>query len=389
MKIGIITFWESTDNYGQVLQAYALQQVLKNMGHNPFQIRYSLQASQLDGGKTSVFKSFLKMLLVYPLLKSIKRRKVQRENAECKKIIEKKNSVRKFPEFRNQYIYQSERVYNSINELRSNPPQADCYITGSDQVWTMLLSNEGNRAYYLDFGDEKIKRISYAASFGMPDYPIKLIPQLSSLLHRFNALSVREETGVKICNRLGLNAQHVLDPTLLLHKEDYICLGCAEFSSVSTMYIYSINVKSSEELYWNYLKKYAEKNKLSIVVTTSSGNFPGREIIEGVDYLYAMIPEWIQYINNASIVVTTSFHGVVFCLLGHTNFVYIPLRQAGSKGNGRVESLLNSIGASCKICNSGEDFSKVAQIKVNWDDIDIQIEKQRQQSIKFLKQNIC
>lgn len=388
MKIGIITFWESNDNYGQVLQAYALQLILRRMGHEPFLIRYSLRASQVTNKNSSLFWKVLKFLAILPLIKSIKRKRAQKQEDICRAYIEEKNIVRHFSEFRKNFISQSSKVYYSISELREDPPKADCYITGSDQVWTMLLNNEGNRAYFLDFGDNKIKRISYAASFGMSEYPIDLIPNLSSLLHKFNAISVREETGVRICNKLGLNVQHVLDPTLLLRNEDYLCLGCSELSSVSTMYIYSINIKSSDELYWEEVKNYAEKNKLSIKVTTSSGNFPGREIFDGADYLYAMIPEWIQYINNASLVVTTSFHGVVFCLLGHTNFVYIPLRQTGSKGNGRVESLLNSIGASFKICPSRDNFSTVAQSKIDWDDIDVQIEKLRQQSIDFLMKNL-
>ena len=90
MKIGIITFWESNDNYGQVLQAYALQQVLKDMGHDPFQIRYSLKASQSAEKKPSIAKKILKALLVYPLIKSIKRRKALKEDASCRLMIEEK-----------------------------------------------------------------------------------------------------------------------------------------------------------------------------------------------------------------------------------------------------------------------------------------------------------
>lgn len=80
MKIGIITFWESTDNYGQVLQAYALQQVLKSMGHEPFQIRYSLKASLSQSfHKTSLVKKILKVLLVYPALKTLRREKKKKQ----------------------------------------------------------------------------------------------------------------------------------------------------------------------------------------------------------------------------------------------------------------------------------------------------------------------
>ena len=388
MKIGIITFWESTDNYGQVLQAYALQQVLKNMGHNPFQIRYSLRASQLEEKKTSVFKRLLKVLLVYPFVKSIKRRKVQCEDAECKKILEKKNVARKFREFRNQYITQSEKVYNSINELRSDPPQADCYITGSDQVWTMLLSNEGNAAYYLDFGNKSIKRIAYAASFGRSEYPDFLLPRLKTLLARFDSISVREQEGVVICNSIGLNVEHVLDPTLLLSKNEYLDkLKCFVENDVKekTLFVYSINVRTSEDIYWKELNKYAADNKLKIIVTTSSGNIPGRELYEGVEYSYATIEEWLKLVNYAHLVVTTSFHGVVFCLLTQTNFVFVPLHNSGSRGNGRLESLLGTLGLTSKICYSSDSFEIVANTDIDWEKVSHSLEIQRLHSLFYLR----
>ena len=80
MKIGIITFWESTDNYGQVLQAYALQKVLKDLGHEPFQIRYSLKASQSQKHQSSIFKKIIKVLLVYPLFTSYRSKKAKQED---------------------------------------------------------------------------------------------------------------------------------------------------------------------------------------------------------------------------------------------------------------------------------------------------------------------
>ena len=203
MRIGIITFWESTDNYGQVLQAYALQQVLKDMGHEPYQIRYSLKASQTNIPQSSLLKKIIKLLLVYPLVISLKRRKKQREDLVCRTIIEEKNKIRKFHQFRNEYISQSERIYYSIEEIRKDPPIADCYITGSDQVWTMLLNIEGNNAYFLDFGAPSIKRIAYAASFGRSSYPAAIQPILKEKLSKFDAISVREKEGVDICGMLG------------------------------------------------------------------------------------------------------------------------------------------------------------------------------------------
>ena len=382
MKIGIITFWESSDNYGQVLQAYALQRVLKDMGHDPYQIRYSLKASSCSVNKQSIIKKIIKALLVYPVINKIRQKWINRYEDECKLLIEQKNEVRQFRRFRNDNIKQSEIVYNSIDEIRSNPPQADCYLTGSDQVWTMLLGNEGNKAYFLDFGDRNIKRVSYAASFGRSQYPKELIPELKLQLQHFDSISVREKEGIDICKCVGMEAMHVLDPTLLLKKQDYLALG--ESIQKPGIFIYSINIKESKELYWNQVKNYGHSKGLSITVTTSSGNFSGREIFGDVDYLYATIPEWINCIKNANIVVTTSFHGVVFCLLMHTNFVYVPLAKEGSRGNGRVESLLSSLEIKDKICYKENDFYKTANNAIDWVLVDENLEKLRKHSIAFL-----
>ncbi len=384
MKIGIVTFWESTDNYGQVLQAYALQTVLKNMGHEPFLIRYSLKASLGENRKTSLLRKIIKVLTIYPMLKAIKRSIQQREDIACHNRIEEKNVMRKFSDFRDNNISYSEFIYNSIEELKANPPHADCYITGSDQVWTMLLSIEGNAAYYLDFGKDDVIRISYAASFGRPYYPVELCSKLSLLLKKFKAISVREKEGVEICKSLGLKATHVLDPTLLLKKENYLCFCKNTDDYKRNIYIYSINIRTPHELYWDEVKKFAYENNLPITVTTSSGNIPGREIYKDVDYCYATISEWLSQINNAELVVTTSFHGVVFCLLMHTNFVYVPLNSTGSKGNGRVKSLLSSVGLENKQCTRKENFKKCVSVEISWDIVDKEIERLREISFSFL-----
>lgn len=386
MKIGIITFWESTDNYGQVLQAYALQDVLKGMGHDPFQIRYSLKASQYIEQKSAILKKILKVLMVYPLIKSIKRRNALRENEECRTMIEKKNETRKFQEFRDTYIKQDSVIYNSIEELRSTPPVADCYITGSDQVWTMLLNNEGNAAYFLDFGSNMTKRISYAASFGRSKYPKELLPRLKELLSRFDAISVREQEGVEICNTIGLQATHILDPTLLLSKVDYLSkLHIKDKPKGNSLFVYSINVRTPEDLYWSELRKYADAKGLEITVTISSGNIPGREIFDGVNYSYATVEAWLSYINKAQLVATTSFHGVVFCLLMHTNFIFYPLKGKDTKSNGRVQSLLQSLNMEEKICTNGSDVEKCISIMPDWAMIDDILKHKITVSLEFLK----
>lgn len=388
MKIGIITFWESTDNYGQVLQAYALQTVLKNMGHEPFLIRYSLKASLGESRKPSLLRKLIKVIAIYPMLKAIKRNIRQREDIDCRKKIEEKNILRRFSDFRDANMSSSRDVYNSIEELKANPPKADCYITGSDQVWTMLLSNEGNKAYFLDFGEDKIKRISYAASFARYEYPKELIPLLKEQLAKFNAISVREDEGVDIC-RLGgrYDAIKTLDPTFLLDKDVYLKL--IEHISLEHDYAftYSINIRDAKELAWEEVCEYVHKQKMEMVTVTSSGHFPGREILSDTKYVYATIPEWIAYINNAKFVVTTSFHGIAFCIILNKPFVYFPLSKAGAKGNGRVISLLKELGLMDRIY-FGSGIEAILEAKIDWNKVNSSLEVMKKKSLDFLYQNI-
>ena len=389
MKIGIITFWESTDNYGQVLQAYALQQVLKSMGHEPFQIRYSLKASLSQSfHKTSLVKKILKVLLVYQALKTLRIEKNKEADEACLVMIEKRNFARQFPAFREKYLCSSKLVYNSIEEIKKNPPQADCYITGSDQVWTMLLGNAGNNAYFLDFGNSETKRIAYAASFSLPSYPERLMPLLKEQLEKFDAISVREDEGVEICKQAGRNdVVKTLDPTLLLDKDAYLILSNSISTPRNYAFVYSINIRKADEIAWDEICKCADHRCVKLVTTTSSGHFPGREILPNTEYVYATIPEWIAYIHNSEFVATTSFHGVVFCLILNKPFVYFPLGGNGAKGNGRVHSLLSPLGLTNRIYGE-KSVEEILRSEINWERVNGLLKINEIDSLKFLDEKL-
>jgi hypothetical protein len=160
MKIGIMTFWWSDDNYGQILQCYALQKYLRDAGHDAYLIRYDPRGDYEKKLWDKVIRALNPIELFFYLQRRIRN----------KKII-KKNKLRKFNEFRDKYIRQSERIYYHYNDLVPDPPEADVYIAGSDQIWNIFSLpiqqvKKRLRAYFLDFGKPDIKRIAYAASFG-------------------------------------------------------------------------------------------------------------------------------------------------------------------------------------------------------------------------------
>lgn len=389
MKIGIITLWESSDNYGQQLQCWALQEVLRELGQDPFLIRYNTALKpSLSNRIKSKLNSIIKIISIYQLIRKIYERKKNKNKLRWQSEYKKKNNYRDFAGFKKQYLTISPEIYEDVEALRSNPPQAEIYIAGSDQIWSYPLSYEESKAYFLDFGSENIKRIAYAASFSLTEYPENLKPVLRHLLKRFDAVSVREDTGVSICESVGIKAELVVDPTMLLGINDYKMLiqqNQLKEDDSNYIYVYHLNIENKEEIHWEEVKKLALNNTLSLRVTTSSGQLIGRELLDGVDYEYSTIPQWLSNISNAKFVVTTSFHGVVFCLIFHINFIWFPLMGKRSNGNCRVIDLLKSINLSNHIFSEINTLEKVYTLPIDWDVVDIKLNSLRGLSLSFLQ----
>lgn len=192
MKIGIITFWESQENYGQLAQACALQIYLERKGHTPFLIRYdkSYEVNRLKPGKME-------------MLQQLNWNKLFDVRAVSQKL---KNMIttaappvdRNFKEFREDFLKVDHHRYHSYEELKANPPEADLYITGSDQVWNHCYT--GNpKPFFLQFGSPDAKRAAYAASFGHKELPLSILNEYEQYLKSFAAIGVREKSGVALC----------------------------------------------------------------------------------------------------------------------------------------------------------------------------------------------
>ena len=223
MKIGIINFHWGT-NYGAVLQAYAFQTYLKKIGNDVVIINY--KPTKYDMSILTIFTS--RALFSFPSsLRNLKKENVLNE-------------------FRLNHLRLTKR-YRSIKELKSDPPQCDVYISGSDQVLnpSFTLFGEGRRSpastYFLDFGDTEVKRFGYAVSFGCTVYPEKAKKLAEPLLENFNMIGVRENTGIDILKDMKyFDSCVVPDPTLLLEKSDYDKLISTTLSQKNGCYIYML-----------------------------------------------------------------------------------------------------------------------------------------------------
>lgn len=377
MKIGIITFWQSHDNYGQQLQCWALQQYLKKNGHDAFLIRYDFDNRIVGSGIQNV----IKRTVIYRIIKSKIKTYINRHN--------KSYHDRKFEDFRKDHITMSKRMYYSLKFIKKHLPICDVYIVGSDQVWSQLLYIKENEVFYLSFGDYPVKRIAYAPSFGRSTYPQELWAKLREKLSQFDAISVRDDASVKICETVGVSAIKVLDPTLLLTKRDYYYLLESDISINNKMYtfIYSLNVSKPDDLRYAELERYCMHNNFRCIATASSGYFPAQEMLP-VKYVYPTIGQWLSYINNASFVVTPSFHGVIFCIIMHIPFVYIPLKGRFSLGNDRVFSLLKDLSLTSRILLDNVTYESILSKEIDWLSVDSNIKVMKELSINFLSNSL-
>lgn len=349
MKIGILTFFWSQDNYGQLLQSYALQRYLKDKGNEVFLINYDYRKDII---KTPFFKRCLKALNLWKLSNYLLLKKhfaaVLKEQAK---------NDRKFDVFRKKYIEISKIEYNSIFELQTNAPAADIYIVGSDQVWNFLLwdfkqAKNIIHAYMLDFGSTITKKIAYAASWGITALPDEYKKEITPLLKTFYYVAVREKSGIALCRDCGRNdVEWVCDPTLLLSKEMYRSLymeNDIRKPEMKYILLYMLSNKSHFDIQKVY--DFAAEKKLEIVYVTGNG------VVDNRTKYFATIPEWLYLIDNATYVISNSFHCGIFSSIFHKQYGIISLTGKDSGMNSRFMSLFELFGIEERYITN-DDFS--------------------------------
>lgn len=358
MKIGIITFHWAT-NYGAVLQAYALQSFLKKLKHDVKIIDY--MPDYYDKSFRNCFRAKRPRIIIKNILEYYKEKP--------------------FVIFRKKYFDLTAR-YNSIQELKTMPPDCDVYICGSDQIWNQYFTTLGEgqitTSYFLDFGDQKTIRISYAASFGCTEYPEAIEKIAAPCLSKFKAISVRERTGCEIIRRMGFNKVSLMpDPTLLLSAKDYDkiidhpVIDDDAFSFFYVIHDHQFTVKKIEDFFRSKLSKR--------VVSTKR-----------LRYSMIDINEWLANIKSCEYIVTNSFHGVVFSIIYNKPFIAIPVEGTLAGMNDRIFTLLNQLGLQNRIlanCDLNRMMALLSE-KINWDCVDEKIQSLRNDAENFLLENI-
>jgi len=373
-RIGILTFWWSKDNYGQLLQLYALHRHLESLGHYPFLIRYDPRKEYISK-KQNKYKRLISIVIEgrYKRLFSKILQKLIISLYRKLYGVEEKNNTRSFELFLSENINLSENIYNSLQELRQNPPDADVYICGSDQIWQQN-EKRFNPAYFLDFGKPDIKRISYAASFGKDEISNEFYQLINPYLKRFDLVTVRELSGINICKRAERNdALAVLDPTFLLNEKTYSKISKNLVVEKPFCFIYLLGSKTKVPM--KVIRKYVKRYDLKLIYTASQGRY------DKYDKIYPTINEWIEYIKKANLIITNSFHGVVFSIIFNKQFVFLPLKGKVEKSNNRIHSLFSMLDIQNRTYEGSIDKIMAKEICYNRVNNNI---KQKQVEIKLL-----
>ena len=216
MKIKTITC-HNVYNYGASLQAYALQTYLQSLGNDveiidfqPYfhQNRYNLYYISENSKYYSICRKVPLLACLYNLIKN-------------HSMLKTWGRKKQFDNFTSKYLKLTQKKYETSKQLQDDPPIADIYIAGSDQIWNTNSSNGKEPAYYLDFGNHTTKRYSYAASFAISRIENKLKNFVKSEVSKLDKVSVREKTGVDILKEMQIDSTQVLDPVFLLSKSDW------------------------------------------------------------------------------------------------------------------------------------------------------------------------
>ena len=368
MKIGILT-QPLHFNYGGLLQNYALQQVLRKYGYDAETIDWDVP----DSVREKLYR--IKMSFLNRLFPSKYQRPAYRLSQNEKKIIWQHTR-----HFVDEYIVRS-KTAKSEKEIRSIAKKNgySAFIVGSDQCWRPLY-NVFLNSMYLNFVDnQEYKEIAYAASFGTDkwEYTDSQTRICSNLAKKFNLITVREDTGVILCEKyLGVKAFHVLDPTLLLDKKYYIEL------------IEKEQEKESEGSLFYYVLD-PTKRKMDFInrVSTNLGLQSFKEDIrDNIDNcIYPSVTEWLRAFMDAEMTIVDSFHGMVFSIIFNKPFWVI---SNSKRGTSRFTSLLKQLGLEDRLIDE-ESFEKVDYKKeINWLEVNAKIGVLKTHSIQLLLEGL-
>ena len=378
MKIGILT-QPLQANYGGLLQNYALQQVLLRAGHELetidwFYPSYHSLRERLYRIKRAMLSVFFPEK--YPKL----RYKITEEE---RKVIQRNTN-----HFISTYINHTEKVRTKEGFItKAKEGDYEVYVVGSDQCWRPKY-NPFLASMFLDFAkDDKVKRIAYAASYGTDQWELtpKQTEICAPLAQQFDFVSVREDSGVKLCkDHLGVDAIHVLDPTLLLTKEDYIHLIEAEKEpkAQGTLFNYILDPNTVKSAFINRVAKERGIKSFQVLPKCQEETRTKEDVKNRIeDCVFPGVTTWLRAFMDAEMTIVDSFHGMVFSIIFNKPFWVI---GNANRGISRFTSLLKVFHLEDRLLDANHLKDVDINRPIDWASVNAILEQKRNECINLL-----
>ena len=362
MKIGIVTFHRAV-NYGAVLQAFALCRTLRDMGHECDIIDYRSRFIEEYYDSASLLKpKNWKRLVSYII-----------SNGNLNP-----NKDRYTTFLQNNRMLSLEKYYTHDDLITIND-KYDLFIAGSDQVWNYATAGF-DKAYFLDFVVNNVKKASYAASFGFSELPKEYNNKYIELLSSFAHISVREESGKRIIESLlpGADVTVDLDPTLLLTSNDWTTVSNS-YGEGNKGYILVYMIGENKEIL-NIAKQFASEN--NVEVKYISDRWMTRK---GVTNLRKVNPaEWIYLFKNSDYIITNSFHGTVFSILFRKKFVVLGNADSKKRAS-RLVNILSELNLTNRMTYDYKEALYELPLDIDYDSVEGLLAVRRNDSLETLK----
>ncbi|MBE6327921.1 MAG: polysaccharide pyruvyl transferase family protein [Bacteroidales bacterium] len=367
MKVATITC-HRVYNHGAALQAWALASYIKREGHevNIIDYRPEYLSGQFEWKVNNPrfdkpIVRWLYLLAKYPSWKKSQKRKIAFDSFDAKYIAP----------------LVTEKTYTTCDELKNDPPKADVYVAGSDQIWNTELKNGTDASFYLDFGGTEVRKVSYAASFATKSLRQGTESFVKSKLANFDSIAVREPSGLNILENMNYSGSLVCDPVFLLDADVWSSeYQMAEGSDEKYVLVYDFEVSNEVK---SVAERIAKEKGLKIF---SIGPYPLSYATK--NYINSGPDVFVALVKNATCVVSNSFHATAFSFIFKRD-LFVVKRADGL--NSRMQELLSRYGLSDRLVDSKAP-SEILLSHIDYEKVDDILKAEIERSKEWLINNI-
>lgn len=363
MKIDVITM-QGVYNYGSVLQTYATKIYLEKKGYDVEFIDYYPGRMKNYGSISQLFRD----------ANTFHHSAVKSAIISCVKYCSIPTLKRAFTPFAAKHFLKTEK-FESNEEIKKNPPKADVYCTGSDQVWNDYLESGFDSTYFLDFAPSGAKKIAFSASFGRDDIKPEELQPIQKYLNEYDAISVREESGLKTLADTPVDLKEcVLDPSFMMTGEEWKELA-PDIPERDYILVYKLHEDSIASEAALEIGKHEGKPVIRISLDYMKRIKGGKTVVA------PEVTKFISYIANADLVVTDSFHATAFSINLNVPFVSIQWKMF----NDRIGTILKKMNLSDRRATSVEEVLTIYRKKIDFDEVNMRLDHERKLTDEFME----